>query len=141
MLENCIKKRRSAIRTSTKRTTRLHERILLNHFEGTLLINIPYRTHLKEHDGFDDGFQVGTFGGRIDDSFPACALSFFLSLKVKIHLRTPTLHCRPGSVQSGSASCDDCDRVFLDDLCELVSLIGTHTNPGQHSQHPLTSPH
>ena len=40
----------------------------------------------------------------------------------------------PRTVQSGSTSQDDCGRTFSDELCELVSLIGSNTTPGQRSQ-------
>ena len=50
-----------------------------------------------------------------DNSFPACAFFFFffqveISLRILIPLLTPVL------VHSGSASWDDCDRVFADEL-------------------------
>ena len=48
-----------------------------------------------------------------DNSFPACAFVFL----VEISSCTLIPHFRPGSVHSGSASWDDCDRVFPDELC------------------------
>ena len=39
-----------------------------------------------------------------------------LFLKVEISSRTLISLFRPASVHSGSASCDDCDRVFPDEL-------------------------
>ena len=54
-------------------------------------------------------------GGRFDDSFPTCAL-----FKVEIISCTPIpvflLFFKPGSFHSGSASLDDCDRVFPNEL-------------------------
>ena len=52
-----------------------------------------------------------------DHSFPACSF-FFLSFffNVKISSRTLITLFRPGSVHSGSASWDDCDWVFADEL-------------------------
>ena len=41
---------------------------------------------------------------------------FFFSFKVGISLRTLIPLLRPELVYSGSASWDDCDRVFLDEL-------------------------
>ena len=48
---------------------------------------------------------------------------------------------RPGSVHSGSASWDDCGRVFNDELIVSSSstVIGSHTMPGQYSQPTPTS--
>ena len=50
-----------------------------------------------------------------DNSFPACAF-FFLFFEVEISLHTLILLFRPGSVHSGSASWNDRDWVFPDDL-------------------------
>ena len=47
-----------------------------------------------------------------DNLFPACAFFF----KVEISWRTLIPLSRPGSVHSGSASCDDCAKVFPDEL-------------------------
>ena len=46
-----------------------------------------------------------------DNSFPACA---FLKVEISLHTLIPLVW--PGSVHSGSASLDDCDRVFPDGL-------------------------
>ena len=57
-----------------------------------------------------------------DYSFPACAIiPLFFFFKVEISSRTLISLFRPGSVQSGSANWDDCDRVFPDVL--RVSLF------------------
>ena len=53
------------------------------------------------------------FGRMFDNSFPACAFCF----KVEISLRTLIPLFRPGSVYNGSASWDNCGRVFPDELC------------------------
>ena len=50
--------------------------------------------------------------------FPACAFFFFF-FKEKISSRTLILLFTPESVHNGSTSCDDCGRVFTDEL--LVS--------------------
>ena len=49
-----------------------------------------------------------------DNSFPSCA--FVCLFKVEISSRTLIPLFRPGSVHSGSASRDDCDQVFSDEL-------------------------
>ena len=81
------------------------------------------------------------------------ALFFFFSppiFQVEISLCTPNpflfwfllFVCLllPESVQSGSASSDDCGRVFLGELrVSSSSVIGFHTVPGQHSQPTPTS--
>ena len=65
------------------------------------------------------------------------ALFFF---KVEISSRTAIPPFRPGSVHSGSASWDDCARVFSYELRVSSFLIGSHTMPGQrHSQPTPTS--
>ena len=75
-----------------------------------------------------------------NNSFPVCAFFFFF-FKVEISSRTLIPLFRPGSVHSGSASGDDCDRVFQDELC--VSSFPDrfpHTLSGQrHSQPTPTS--
>ena len=48
-----------------------------------------------------------------DNSIPACAFFFF---KVEISSSTLIALFRLGSVHSGSASKEDCDRVFPDEL-------------------------
>ena len=53
-------------------------------------------------------------GSMFDNSLPACAFFF----NVEISSRTLISLFRPGSVHSGSASSDDCDRVFPDELRE-----------------------
>ena len=52
------------------------------------------------------------FGTIFDNSFPACAFYF----SVEISSRTLIPLFKPGSVQSGSASWNDCGRVFPDEL-------------------------
>ena len=52
-----------------------------------------------------------------DNSFPACAFFFFLFFKMEISSHKLIPLFRPGSVHSGSASWDDCDRVFPHELC------------------------
>ena len=56
--------------------------------------------------------------GRFKDSFPArtsCFLTLFF-FKVEISSHTPIPLYGPGSIHSGSASWDDCEQVFPDDL-------------------------
>ena len=53
------------------------------------------------------------FGRMFDNSFLACTFFFFL---VEIGSRALIPLFRPGSGQSGSASREDCDRVFPDEL-------------------------
>ena len=50
-----------------------------------------------------------------DNSFPVCAFFFFF-FKVEISSGTLIPLFRPGSAHSGSASKEDCDRVFPDEL-------------------------
>ena len=52
----------------------------------------------------------------LENSFPACAFFFFFFLKVEISSRTLIPLFRPGSFHSGSASSDDCDRLFPEEL-------------------------
>ena len=47
-----------------------------------------------------------------DNSFPAC--NFFFKVEISSRALNPLL--RPGSVHSGLASRDECDRVFPDEL-------------------------
>ena len=56
--------------------------------------------------------------GRFKDSFPARTSCFFtlFSFKVEISSHTPIPLYGPGSIHSGSASWDDCEQVFPDDL-------------------------
>ena len=68
-------------------------------------------------------------------------LRSFFSFEAEISSRTLSPLFRPGSVHSGSASRDDCDRVFLDEL-RVSSLPDRfpHYIPGQqHSQPTPTS--
>ena len=58
-------------------------------------------------------------GRMFDNLFPACAVFLLFFFKVEISSRTLIPLFRPGSVHGGSASWDDCDRVFPDEL--LVS--------------------
>ena len=52
-----------------------------------------------------------------DHSFPACAFLFlFFLFEVEISSRTLVSLFTPGSVHSGSASLDDCGRMFPDKL-------------------------
>ena len=65
------------------------------------------------------GFSLACedLGRMFHNSFPACTFSFFFFFfKVEISSHTLILLLRPGSVHSGSASLDDRDRVFLDEL-------------------------
>ena len=67
-----------------------------------------------------DGWLNPRFRGFVGNnqiSFPACAFLFFFFFEVEITSRTLIPLFRPGSVHSGSASWDDCDRVFLEELC------------------------
>ena len=78
------------------------------------------------------------FRGRFVGSLPAGAFSL-LFFKWR-SARTHQFHFffRPGSVHSGSANWDDCGQVFPDELrVSSVSLIGSHTRSGQHSQSRL----
>ena len=77
------------------------------------------------------------FGRVFDSSFSACTFFF----KVEISSRRLIPLSRPGSVQNGSASLDDCDRVFPDELrVSARFVIVSHTVPGQrHSQPTPTS--
>ena len=54
-------------------------------------------------------------GRMFDNSFPACAF-FLLFFKVEISSCTLIPLFRPGSVHNGSASSDDCDRMFPEEL-------------------------
>ena len=65
-------------------------------------------------------------------------LCFFLLLLLEISSHTLIPLFMPGLVHSGSASWDNCGSVPLWVECELVSLIGFHTLPGQHSQPTVT---
>ena len=58
-------------------------------------------------------------GRMFDSSFPACTFFalFFFFFKAEINLRKLIPHSRPGSANSSSASWDDCDWVFPDELC------------------------
>ena len=49
-----------------------------------------------------------------DHSFPACAFFFFFFNLISSRTQIPLF--MPGSVYSSSASCDDCGRVFPDEL-------------------------
>ena len=53
------------------------------------------------------------FGRMLDFSFPTCAFFFFL-VEISSHKLIPLFS--PGSVYRGSASWDDCDRVFPEEL-------------------------
>ena len=66
------------------------------------------------------GFVFEDLGRMFNNSFPTWAFFFFF-FKVGISSRALIPLFRPGSVHSGSASWDDCDQVFLDELC--VSLF------------------
>ena len=52
----------------------------------------------------------------VDNLFPASAFFLLLFFKVEISLLTLIPLFTPGLVHSGSASSDDCDRVFPDEL-------------------------
>ena len=65
--------------------------------------------------------------------------AFFFFFKVEISSRTLIPLFRPRSVHGGSASWDDCDRVFPDDLRVSAFPDRSHTMPGRrHSQPALT---
>ena len=68
------------------------------------------------------------FRGKSDDPIPGC---FFFFSDQLVH--TNPLFC-PGWVHSGSVSWDDWPSIFWWVACELVSMIGSHTMPGLHSQ-------
>ena len=55
------------------------------------------------------------FGENVDSFIPC--LHFFFFFKVEISLHTPNPLFRPGSVCSGSASRNNCGRMFPDKLC------------------------
>ena len=75
-----------------------------------------------------------------DNSFPNCAF-FFVFFKVEISSRTLIPLSMPGLAHSGSASRDDCDRVFSDELrVSSFPVRFPNTIPGQrHSKPTLTS--
>ena len=54
------------------------------------------------------------FGRIFDNSFPACTFFFFFKVEISSCVLIPLF--RPGSVHSGLASWDNCDRVFPDEL-------------------------
>ena len=57
------------------------------------------------------------FGSVFDHLFPGCTFFFFFFCEVEIiSSRTLISLFMPKSVQSGSASCDDCGRMFPDKL-------------------------
>ena len=64
-------------------------------------------------DGDGGGFFLAceNFGRMFDNSFPACAFFFFFfKVEIRSHALIPLL--MPGSVHSGSASWEDCCRMF-----------------------------
>ena len=67
---------------------------------------------------FDGGSFLAweDFGGMFLQSFPACRVFFFFFFTVEINSRAVFPLFRPESVHSGSASWDDCDQVFLEEL-------------------------
>ena len=80
------------------------------------------------------------FGRMFDNSFPACDFLlfflFFFFFKVEINSRTLLQLFRPGSVHSGSARWDGCDRVFPDELRVSSFPDRFHTMPGQQHSRP-----
>ena len=78
-------------------------------------------------------FPWEVFGRRLDHWSLACAFFFFFL--VEISSRTLIPRFRPGSVHSGSASGDDCGRVFPDDLrVSLFPMLGKrHSQPTPNS--------
>ena len=68
-----------------------------------------------------------------DNSLPNC--TFFLKVKISPCTLIPLF--RPGSVHSGSASCDDYDKVFPDELCVSLFSDESHTKPGQWHSQPI----
>ena len=55
-------------------------------------------------------------GRMFDSSFPTCTFLVLFLFLVEISSRTLIPLFRPGSVHSGSASWDDCDQMFPDEL-------------------------
>ena len=84
-------------------------------------------------------FSLAGIWGEYSTILSPPALFFFF--KVEISSRRLIPLSRPGSVQNGSASWDDCDRVFPDELrVSARFVIVSHTVPGQrHSQPTPTS--
>ena len=79
-------------------------------------------------------------GRMFNNSFPTCVFFCLFFFYVEISSGKLTPFFRPGSVHSGSASWDDCDRVFLMSCVWARFLIDSHTLPGQwHSQPTPTS--
>ena len=65
---------------------------------------------------------------------------FFFFFKVEISSCTLIPLFRPGSIHSGSASRDESDQAFPDELCASLFPDRSHTMPGQwHSQPTPTS--
>ena len=92
-------------------------------------------------DGGDGGCFLACedLGGKFGDSFPACAFIFlFLVFKDGDQLSYTNSTCfRPGSVNNGSASSDDCGRVLPDVMrVSSFSLISSHTMPAQRYSQP-----
>ena len=60
---------------------------------------------------------------------------WIIPYKAEISSHTPVPLFRSESLCTGSVSWDECEWVFPDELpSEFISLIGSHTVPGQHSQ-------
>ena len=79
-------------------------------------IRSAQQSALKGHAGFL--LTCKDLGRTFNNSFPICSF-FVVFLKVEISSRTLIPLFRPGSVNSGSASWDDCNRVFPDESREL----------------------
>ena len=81
---------------------------------------------LHVYSGSDSGggffLACGDFGWRLDDSFPPALFVFFFFFKVEISSCTLIPLFRPGPFHSGSASWDDCGRVYLHLYHEAMTL-------------------
>ena len=91
---------------------------------------------LKYRIGRDIFLACKEFGGRFDDSFPACT---FFKTEISWHSSIPLF--RPGSVHGGSASWDDCGQASPDEshVSLFSSVIGSNTMLGLCSQPTPTS--
>ena len=79
-------------------------------------------------------FACEDFGRMSEYTFPACAFFFFFLVECSLRTLTPLF--TPGSIHSGSASWDDCDRLFLTSCVCARFLIGSLTMPGQQQSQP-----
>ena len=87
-------------------------------------------------DGGGGGFFLACedFRKMFDHSLLAL---FFFFFKVAVSSRRLIPFFMPGSVHSGSASWDDCGRMFPDKLRVSCFRIGAHTMPGQRHSQPI----